>query len=111
MRQRVLFLAIASAACGGPDEHARARSLYRAQGCATCHGERGEGLPSAPPLRGLAEHWDRERLAAYLRNPRDFVAQDERLAALRARYTIEMPASALTQEERLVLADFVLGLR
>jgi hypothetical protein len=65
----------------------------------------------APPLTGLDQHWDRARLAAYLEDPRAFLAKDERLAALKERYTTEMPALSLPETERLALADYLLALR
>jgi hypothetical protein len=63
----------------------------------------------APPLTELERHWDRARLAAYLEDPRAFLENDERLSALKQRYSTEMPASSLSEADRLTLADYVLA--
>ena len=103
----LLAASILLAACGA-DENVRGRALYRQQGCHACHGDEGQGLQTAPPLRDLDRHWDRERLARYLLNPRAFLERNERLKEMHARYGLEMPGLPLGEEDRAALADLLL---
>jgi cytochrome c2 len=98
-------LALASCDRSAPD----GAKLYATMACAQCHGSSGEGSSTAPPLTDLARHWDRARLATYLADPRSFLAKDERLAALKRHYPIEMPALSLPEAERLAIAEHVLA--
>jgi len=99
------LLAPRASAGSAPDGAA----LWRANECATCHGEKREGTENAPPLRELKRHWDVERLARYLADPPALIAQDERLTRLAERYELDMPDfSLLPQAERRALADWLL---
>jgi mono/diheme cytochrome c family protein len=111
-----LALVLLLKGCGGgaepvQEQPADAAQLYRKSLCFQCHGQQGEGGALGPPLRGLREHWTRERLVAYLADPRAFVQKDPRLQVLDRRYSMPMQAFAqLSEEQRLALADHVLGL-
>lgn len=91
-----------------PTEGAR---HYARLACNSCHGPSGAGMSTAPPLLDADQHWTREDLADYLNDPRSWIERDERLRALDLRYPIAMPAAPVPLEERLQLADHVLGLR
>lgn len=94
-----------------PPPGASGEEIYRLQNCANCHGEAGEGKSLGPPLRGLSAHWDRERLARFFADPKPFVAEDARVAELLRKYPAPMSRyDNLDREQRLVLADWVLGL-
>lgn len=115
-RARVLGLAglvLALAACGGSDKPSgppTGQSLFATQSCVTCHRKDGGGNNFGPSLRGAAENWTREKLAAYLADPQAVVAKDPRLTALSRNYNMQMPPVRLSEELRLMLADYVLGL-
>jgi mono/diheme cytochrome c family protein len=106
-------LALAIAACGGSDKPSgppTGESLFATQSCVTCHRKDGGGNNFGPSLRGTAEHWTREKMAAYLADPQSVVAKDTRLMALSRNYNMQMPSVRLSEEQRLMLADYVLGL-
>ena len=44
-------------------------TLIRQNGCTTCHGQNLEGTQMAPALVNINEHWSRDALINYLRNP------------------------------------------
>ena len=66
-------------------------SLFATQSCVTCHRKDGGGNNFGPSLRGTAEYWTREKLAAYLADPQSVVAKDTRLLALSRNYNMQMP--------------------
>jgi len=108
----VLLLALSAfaAACGEPSKPiAPGQKLFFEQGCVACHGSRGEGTFMGPPLRALAQHWTRERIAAYLLDPPATVAADERLHRMSLGFRTPMKAISAGAAERLLLADHVLG--
>ncbi len=109
----LLSLGLLGSACGsrGPGaDPERAAKLYTQFACAQCHGGQGAGLSTAPGFAGLEQLWSREQLAEYLASPRAWIEKDERLAQLKQRYSLEMPAVGLPVEDRLLLADHVLEL-
>ena len=101
-------LACSGGSADGGDR--RGKKLYAAMGCLACHGATGAGGALAPPLEDLGQHWTRERIAVYLSDPSGWVEKDERLKALKQRYSLQMPALTIAEEDRLVLADHVLEL-
>lgn len=110
----VASLALLALACRSPTPPppgASGRLIYELQLCANCHGEAGEGRWLGPPLRALVLHWDAGDLAEFFADPAAWSAGDERLSALAERYPRPMaPYAQLSREERLRLADHVLGL-
>jgi mono/diheme cytochrome c family protein len=110
----VLLAALAASACSGsgPGETASSlgADLFKVQGCATCHGNEGQGSMLGPALRGLKQHWTREQLVEYFVDPQAFAAKDPRLAKQGKGFIQSMPGyKALKPEERASLADLVLG--
>ncbi|MDP6539939.1 MAG: c-type cytochrome [Planctomycetota bacterium] len=101
-------------ACGERDgpvdpQTASGAQLYALVRCDSCHGGAREGTFLAPPLAGLARHWEAQSLADYLRDPAPFLASDERLGAMSQHYTANMRAFAeLGKAERLRLAEWLL---
>ncbi len=105
-----LFLAACSEepAHSGPPDGA---ALFKQQNCVTCHGPDGDGTNLGPTLRGKKVFWTREKLAGYLSDPQSVIRGDERLETQAGKYMLPMVKFVgLTQEQRLALADFVLGL-
>lgn len=45
-------------------------------GCTNCHGSDLAGTQMAPALKNLSQHWGKESLISYLRNPNKFMDQD-----------------------------------
>lgn len=86
-------------------------ALYQKARCDTCHGEAGAGLPRVgPELRGIAANWTREELAAYMLDPAPFRSSKPHLKQLSSGYFAHMrPFPELAEEERLVLADWLLA--
>ena len=54
-------------------------------GCIKCHGENLAGTADGPQLANLTEHWNRQTLIAYLRNPSSFM-EEERFKEYRQMY-------------------------
>lgn len=93
LRPSLLLLPLLTLACSfrrDPPPGASGAEIYRLQNCANCHGDKREGTRNGPPLRGLAAHWDAERLARYFADPRALVAEDARLRALDQEYSGDM---------------------
>ena len=108
----LLGLLFAIAACGGdkPSGPPTGESLFATQSCVTCHRADGGGNKFGPSLLGTPENWTREKIAAYLADPQGTVAKDARLMALSRNYSMQMPPVRLSEEHRLMLADYVLEL-
>ena len=103
----VVFLACKSPT--PPPPGASGAEIFELQLCANCHKEDGSGGWLGPPLRDLGRHWDREDLARFLAAPSDW-NEDDRLAGLRQSFSSEMSSyDNLSEEERLRLADHLLG--
>lgn len=100
-----LLLAGACAQAGS----AGGQAVYASKNCAMCHGANGEGTPSAPALVNLKSNWDAASLSAYLKDPQGYAAGDPRLSANLGKYSIQMPAAALTPEEESALIDYLLS--
>jgi mono/diheme cytochrome c family protein len=104
---------LAAAGCAlrrDPPAGASGATIYELQNCANCHGEDGEGTTRGPALADVAAHWSREELADFLAAPSSWTERDAQLAALRASYSGAMsPYDNLTPDERLRLADHLLG--
>ena len=84
--------------------------VYRSESCAGCHGEERGGGRLAPPLRGLAGHWDAEELVSFLRDPTAFAADDGRIREMAARFPSKMPPAGTSDPEKLrALALFLLA--
>jgi cytochrome c2 len=53
-----------------------AEQLISNFGCTNCHGGELLGTPIAPALQNLSQHWGKESLLSYLRNPNDYMDTD-----------------------------------
>ena len=116
MRFTALLLTLAGlfgCACGDakpPAGPADGAALFREQNCIQCHGPDGAGTNLGPTLHGKKQHWTREKLATYLANPQSVIQGDKRLEEQETHFMIKMvPFANLTLEQRLALADHVLG--
>jgi mono/diheme cytochrome c family protein len=114
-RAVALALLAAGAALGcalrrDPPPGASGALIYELQNCANCHGADGAGTPRGPELADLAAHWSRAELARFLAEPGERLERDGRLQALRAAYRGSMSSyDNLSEEQRLLLADHLLG--
>jgi cytochrome c553 len=61
-------------------------------GCTNCHGNELAGTPMAPALKNLSQHWGKESLLNYLRNPNDFMDQP-RFKEYREKYPSQLMPS------------------
>ena len=94
-----------------PPPGAAGAEIYQLQLCFNCHGPEGLAKRLGPPLENLAEHWTREELADFFGNVERWEEEDERVRRLSEEYDGNMQAyDNLSLEERLRLADYVLGL-
>ena len=114
VRPHALLLAVCLAAgCSPAADGADGVSgelLFRRQGCTQCHGTAGSGGSLGPPLLDVERHWTREELARYFADPRPFFDRKPHLGEISKRYASRMPAFSTAEDERLALADYVLGL-
>jgi len=80
-------------------------------GCIKCHGENLAGTADGPKLADLTEHWSRQTLIAYLRNPFSFM-EEERFKEYRQLYPKQiMPDFGNKNIKDLgKLADYLLDL-
>lgn len=115
IRRAGLVVAVVGAlACGksvvvDPAVRAAGEKVYRTEPCVGCHGEQRQGGRLAPPLAGLARHWDEEKLVRFLRDPVAFAQQDRRIRALAARYPSRMPPVNTSDPAKLrALAHYLL---
>ena len=104
----VALLLLAACRKEGPSPGAK---LYASLACATCHGETGAGGSLVLALAGKREHWTREKLVEYLKDPIGYAARDARLSAQARTYTLPMQRyDKAKPEELLAVADYVLSL-
>ncbi len=67
-------------------------TLIKQNGCITCHGQALDGTNMAPALVNIKEHWSRDALINYLRNPSAYDG-DKRFEEYRQKYkNIMMPS-------------------
>jgi len=111
-----LLLVLCLAGCGGGadgppvDREAEGYRTYVNLRCLRCHGPDLAGTHKAPTLAGLERNWERERLMAFLRDPRGFEDRDPRLGALARKYEAHMmPPYDLDDQILGVLVDFLLA--
>ncbi|MBA4251601.1 MAG: hypothetical protein C0425_07670 [Chlorobiaceae bacterium] len=80
--------------------------------CTTCHGGNLQGTAMGPTLYNLSEHYDRDKLINYLRNPQSFIASD-RMKAFREKYkNVIMPSYNNKDVKELgKIADYLLQLK
>ncbi|HEX2866458.1 MAG TPA: cytochrome c [Ignavibacteriales bacterium] len=77
---------------GAADKELSAVTLLKNNGCTSCHGSDLKGTNLAPPLQNVREHWSRDELISYLRNPSSFM-DSERFSKFRQRYpSVMMPS-------------------
>jgi hypothetical protein len=74
-----------------------------------CHGVNLAGTPLAPPLRNLTEHWGRDNLISYLRNPTSFMDSD-RFKEFRKKYPGQIMPSYNNKDVKELgkIADYLL---
>lgn len=108
------LLLLVSPGCGdaGPQDsnNPPGRNLFIGELCASCHGFERQGSWMGPPLLELGEHWDRQALADFVRQPSVFVKKDQRIRDLARRFPASMTGNArLGDGDLLLLADWLLS--
>jgi mono/diheme cytochrome c family protein len=85
--------------------------LYASFGCVSCHGADLSGTTLAPPLLNVNEHWGRDNLISYLRNPSSFMNSD-RFKECRKKYPSQIMPSYNNKDVKDLgkIADYLLGL-
>lgn len=85
-------------------------TLLQNTGCLGCHGTDLQGTNLAPALAGLDQHWDRDGLINYLRNPASY-SGDERFEDYKKQFpNVVMPSYSNVDVKKLgQIADFLLG--
>jgi mono/diheme cytochrome c family protein len=107
----VVVATLASACGGGAEPSDAGAAVFKAQGCALCHGQDGSGTSFGPTLRGKKSFWTRATLVAYLLNPQAYAEKDARLSAQARKYTLPMTRfDKLTQADIEAVADHVLAM-
>ena len=67
-------------------------ALIKQNGCTNCHGQNLEGTQVAPAIKNIKDHWTRDALINYLRNPSSY-SGDKRFDEYRQKYkNIMMPS-------------------
>ncbi len=69
-----------------------AEQLLNNFGCLNCHGSNLTGTQMAPALNNLSEHWGKESLLSYLRNPGNYLNED-RFKEYRKKYPSQIMPS------------------
>ena len=84
--------------------------LFSNFGCVNCHGNDLAGTVLAPPLRNLKEHWGRDNLISYLRNPSSFMNSD-RFKEFREKYPGQIMPSYSNKNVKDLgrIVDYLLG--
>jgi mono/diheme cytochrome c family protein len=79
-----------------------------ATNCALCHGHSGQGGPMnlGPSYKGIAQHWDTDKLVEYIADPKAFAAKVDRLG----KREMTAVADSVTAQERQALAEYALTL-
>lgn len=114
-----LAVTLALAGCGGDDSGGaqsalaeQGRELASSQGCAACHGDRGQGVVG-PPWAGLAgstvELEDGRQVTADVAYLRRSILEPD--AEIVAGYTVAMPQVALTSDEVDAIVAYIEELR
>jgi len=91
------------------NEELSGEKLFANFGCVNCHGAGLAGTVLAPPLTNLKEHWGRDNLISYLRNPSSFMNSD-RFKEFRKKYPSQiMPGYSNKDIKELgKIADYLL---
>lgn len=84
--------------------------LFVSKNCSTCHGPKHEGTFMAPPLAKLNLHWNAADLAGFLKEPNVWKEKTPRLAEHAKHFRSPMPPMFGTDEERRILAEWLLTL-
>lgn len=93
------------------DKEVSAMTLIRNNGCTSCHGSDLRGTNLAPSLINIKQHWNRDELIAYLRNPSSFM-ESGRFAEYRKKYSsvVMPPFSNLDIKDLGKIADYLMRL-
>lgn len=84
-------------------------TLIKQTGCTACHGTNLEGTNMAPGLVNIKQHWSRDGLINYLRNPSSY-SGDNRFKEYKLKYkNIIMPSySNIDVKDLGKMADYLL---
>lgn len=88
-----------------------AKTLMTRTGCVQCHGIDFDGTAMAPGLKKAKDHWTKEELIKYIKDPSAF-ADDERLQVYKQNFRTVMPSYDNFSDEQLSdIADFILSMQ
>jgi len=89
-----------------------APALLSSNRCLSCHGAELQGTSKAPALTNLTQHWDRNSLINYLRNPKSY-SGDKRFLEYMKKYPGKfMPSFGnLNVKDLGKIADYLLSLK
>jgi mono/diheme cytochrome c family protein len=92
-------------------ENLTGKELVSRIGCIGCHGSDLAGTTRAPSLVGVRQHWSRDQLINYLRNPNSFM-NSERFQNYKAKYpNVIMPSyNNIDVKDLGKIADYLLSL-
>ena len=92
-------------------EDLSARDLIGRLGCVTCHGQDLQGTQMGPSLHEVSDHWKRDNLINYLRNPSSYMS-NARVKAFKEKYpsVIMPPYSHVDVKELGKIAEYLLAL-
>ena len=106
-----MTLFLFAAGCDDPGRIRSGAELFQLQGCITCHAKDGAGSPLGPDLRVVQQHWKRETLVEYLKDPLAYQKKDDRLRAQGRKFLQPMPMYGMLRPEELAnIADHILGM-
>ncbi|MFH1195209.1 MAG: cytochrome c [bacterium] len=93
------------------DDEMDGMAVMRSIGCTSCHGSDLAGTKMAPSLKEISDHWNRNTLINYLRNPNSYNS-DPRFENYKLMYpNIVMPAYGNVDVKQLgKMADYLLKL-
>ena len=93
------------------EQVADAQTLMNRVGCTQCHGMDFNGTAMAPGLKKAKDHWTKEELIKYIKDPSVF-ADDERLKTYKENFRTVMPSyQDFTDEQLSDIADFILTIK
>lgn len=91
-------------------ESKSAETLMQENSCYTCHRSDLSGSGAGPELVNLSEHYSRDQLINYLRNP-DSYSGDDRFESYKEKYKQIMPSyNHLDVKDLGKIADYLLSL-
>lgn len=90
------------------EQYELGKTIYKDKGCASCHGDRGQGNPRNPPVIGEAAYPAQPLATAKLRKGVTFTTAGDVLAFVKAKMPIKQPGS-LSDEQAAAVTSWMLS--